>query len=146
MLFGCDGGAYGQNGEGCRDCGRWETSEQGWQEFLAADGVDDWVVLHGGATTVFRTGSLAETVALAAAVAQVPGIAGSGRLLTIADTRLTVRLTGDPWQLEPDHPGFGLTLRRSVYMAVRGGVGGATSLPCGTSTSSWSHFDGRRLE
>ncbi len=25
-------------------------SEQGWQAFLAADGVDDWVVLHGGAT------------------------------------------------------------------------------------------------
>ncbi len=34
-------------------------SEQGWQEFLAAGGVDDWVVLHGGATAVFRAGSLA---------------------------------------------------------------------------------------
>ena len=29
-------------------------SEQGWKEFLAADGVDDWVVLHGGATAVFQ--------------------------------------------------------------------------------------------
>lgn len=29
-------------------------SEQGWQTFLAADGVEDWVVLHGGATAVFR--------------------------------------------------------------------------------------------
>ena len=34
-------------------------SEQGWQGFLAAEGVDDWVVLHGGATAVFRVGSLA---------------------------------------------------------------------------------------
>ena len=25
-------------------------SEQGWREFHAAEGVDDWVVLHGGAT------------------------------------------------------------------------------------------------
>ena len=33
-------------------------SEQGWREFLAADGVDDWVVLHGGATAVFRVPSL----------------------------------------------------------------------------------------
>jgi 4a-hydroxytetrahydrobiopterin dehydratase len=24
-------------------------SEQGWQDFLSADGVEDWVVLHGGA-------------------------------------------------------------------------------------------------
>ena len=29
-------------------------SEQGWQGFLAAEGVGDWVVLHGGATAVFR--------------------------------------------------------------------------------------------
>jgi hypothetical protein len=29
-------------------------SEQGWREFLTAEGVDDWVVLHGGATAVFR--------------------------------------------------------------------------------------------
>jgi 4a-hydroxytetrahydrobiopterin dehydratase len=33
-------------------------SEQGWQEVLAADDVDDWVVSHGGATAVFRVSSL----------------------------------------------------------------------------------------
>jgi hypothetical protein len=33
-------------------------SEQGWREFLAAEGVQDWVVLHGGATAVFRVASL----------------------------------------------------------------------------------------
>ena len=31
-------------------------SEEGWKEFLGADGVDDWVVLHGGATAVFGSG------------------------------------------------------------------------------------------
>ena len=90
-------------------------SEQGWREFLAADGVDDWVVLHGGATTVFRTGSRAETVALAGAVAQMSGIEGSGTLLTIADERLTVRLTRDLWQLERRH----LELARAVSAVAR---------------------------
>ena len=46
-------------------------SEQGWREFLAAEGVDDWVVLHGGATAVFRVPSLGEAAQLAEAVAQV---------------------------------------------------------------------------
>jgi hypothetical protein len=36
-------------------------SEQGWREFVAAEGVEDWVVLHGGATAVFRAGSLVES-------------------------------------------------------------------------------------
>ena len=36
-------------------------SEQGWREFLAAEGVDDWVVLHGGATAVFRVPSLGDS-------------------------------------------------------------------------------------
>lgn len=53
-------------------------SEQGWREFLAAEGVDDWVVLHGGATAVFRVPSLCEAARLAEAVAQVPGLEGSG--------------------------------------------------------------------
>jgi 4a-hydroxytetrahydrobiopterin dehydratase len=40
----------------------WEAvmSTQGWQKFLAAEGVDDWVVLHGGATAVFRVPTLGE--------------------------------------------------------------------------------------
>jgi 4a-hydroxytetrahydrobiopterin dehydratase len=48
-------------------------SEQGWREFLAADGLDDWVVLHGGATAVFRVGSLGEAARLAEALTHVPG-------------------------------------------------------------------------
>ena len=53
-------------------------SEQGWRGFLAADGVDDWVVLHGGATAVFRVGSVREAARLAEAVAEVSGSRGLG--------------------------------------------------------------------
>ena len=48
-------------------------SEQGWQAFLDADGVDDWVVLHGGATAVFRVQTAREAARLAEAIADVPG-------------------------------------------------------------------------
>jgi 4a-hydroxytetrahydrobiopterin dehydratase len=78
-------------------------SEQGWQEFLAAEGVDDWVVLHGGATAVFRVPSLGEAAQLAGAVAHVPGLEASGALLTIADERLTVRLSRGVFRLEEWH-------------------------------------------
>jgi 4a-hydroxytetrahydrobiopterin dehydratase len=78
-------------------------SEHGWREFLAADGVDDWVVLHGGAVAVFRVASLGEATQLAEAVAQVPGLEGSGTLLTIADGRLSVRLTRGVFRLESQH-------------------------------------------
>jgi 4a-hydroxytetrahydrobiopterin dehydratase len=78
-------------------------SEQGWRDFLAAEGLDDWVVLHGGATAVFKVGSIGEGSALAAAVAEIDGFEGSGALLTIVDASLTVRLTRDLWQLESRH-------------------------------------------
>jgi 4a-hydroxytetrahydrobiopterin dehydratase len=89
-------------------------NEQGWQAFLA-EGVDDWVVLHGGATAVFRVGSLGEAARLAEAVAKVPGLAGSGVLLTMADASLTVRLSRDLWQLEPRH----VELARAVSAVAR---------------------------
>jgi 4a-hydroxytetrahydrobiopterin dehydratase len=79
------------------------VSEQGWRDFLAAEGVDDWVVLHGGATAVFRVGSVRASAALAEAIAAVPGLEGSGALLTIADDHLTVRLSRDLWRLESQH-------------------------------------------
>ena len=56
-------------------------SEQGWHDFLAAEGIEDWVVLHGGATAVFRVGSLREAVRLADALAGTPGIEGCGVML-----------------------------------------------------------------
>ncbi len=78
-------------------------SQEGWKGFLAAEGIGDWVVLHGGATAVFRCGSLGEAARLAAAIAEVDGFEGSGALLTIVDASLTVRLTRDLWGLEPRH-------------------------------------------
>jgi 4a-hydroxytetrahydrobiopterin dehydratase len=78
-------------------------SEHGWQEFLAAGDVDDWVVLHGGAAAVFRVRSLREAAQLAEAVARVPGLQGSGVLLTIADDCLAVRLGRGVFRLEEGH-------------------------------------------
>jgi 4a-hydroxytetrahydrobiopterin dehydratase len=77
-------------------------SEQGWREFLGADGIDDWVVLHGGATAVFSVGSVLEATRLAGAVAAVAENE-RGIVMTVAFERLTVRLTRDIWQLEPRH-------------------------------------------
>jgi 4a-hydroxytetrahydrobiopterin dehydratase len=77
-------------------------SEQGWREFLSADGVDDWVILHGGPTAVFRVGSLLEAAELSAAVAAVPGLEPQ-TLLTAASDRLTVKLTREMWGTEARH-------------------------------------------
>jgi 4a-hydroxytetrahydrobiopterin dehydratase len=90
-------------------------SEQGWRDFLSAEGVDDWVVLHGGAAAVFRVGSLGDAARLAEAVAKVPGLAGSGTLLTIGDTSVTVRFCRDLWQLEPGH----IDVARAVSAVAR---------------------------
>lgn len=90
-------------------------SEQGWQKFLAAKGVEDWVVLYGGATAVFRVPSLGEAAQLAEAVARVPGLDGSGALLTIADDRLSVRLSRGAFRLEERH----IDLARAVSATAR---------------------------
>ena len=90
-------------------------SEDGRHDFLSADGVDDWVVLHGGATAVFRVGTLAEAARLALAIAEVPGLEGSGVLLTAADATLTVRLSRDLLQLETRHA----ELARAVSAVAR---------------------------
>jgi hypothetical protein len=90
-------------------------SEQGWREFLSAEGIDDWVVLHGGATAVFRVGSLDKAIRLAEAIAKIPGLEGKGILLTIGDDFLTVRLTRDLWQLEPQH----IELARAISDVAR---------------------------
>jgi 4a-hydroxytetrahydrobiopterin dehydratase len=90
-------------------------SEDGWREFLRAEGLEDWVVLHGGAAAVFRVASLGHSATLAVAVAEVPGFDGSGGLLTVADDRLTVRLTRDLWMLEARH----VELARAVSAVAR---------------------------
>jgi 4a-hydroxytetrahydrobiopterin dehydratase len=91
------------------------VSERGWHEFLADGSVNDWVVLHGGATAVFRVGSLSGAARMADAVAKAPGIAGAGVLLTLADDRVTIRLTRDIWTLESGH----IELARIVSAVAR---------------------------
>lgn len=77
-------------------------SEQGWKDFLAAR-VEGWVVLHGGAIAAFSVSSLMEAARLSEAVTRIPGLEGSGALLTLTDTALTIRLTRDIWHLEERH-------------------------------------------
>jgi 4a-hydroxytetrahydrobiopterin dehydratase len=81
-------------------------SEHGWREFLSADDVGDWVVLHGGATAVFRVPTLGHAVRLAESIASAPGISGGGVMLTLSDDRVSVRLTRDLWALESHHVGL----------------------------------------
>lgn len=90
-------------------------SEQGWREFLSADGVSDWVVLHGGATAAFRVESLLQAARVADAIANAPGLASAGILLTLTDAHVTVRLTRDLWALEPTH----IEMARAVSKAAR---------------------------
>lgn len=90
-------------------------SEQGWREFLAAEGVGDWVVLHGGAAAVFVVPSLTAAVRLAEAVAVVPGFEESGALMTIAGDQLSVRLTRGVFRLEQRH----VELARAVSAVAR---------------------------
>jgi 4a-hydroxytetrahydrobiopterin dehydratase len=77
-------------------------SEQGWRDFLSGDGIDDWVILHGGPTAVFKVGSLTEAAQLAAAIAEVPGLE-QRTLLTAASDRLSVKLTREMWGTEAKH-------------------------------------------
>jgi len=77
-------------------------SEKGWRDFLSAEGTEDWVVLHGGPTAVFKVGSLLEAARLAEAVAAVPGLE-ERTVMSVARTQLTVRLTREVWGTEARH-------------------------------------------
>jgi 4a-hydroxytetrahydrobiopterin dehydratase len=90
-------------------------SESGWRAFLVAEGVEDWAVLHGGATAVFRVRSLTDAVRLADAIASVPDVSGAGVLLSLTDQRVTVRLTRDLWALETHH----IALARAITATAR---------------------------
>ncbi len=90
-------------------------SEQGWKDFLHAEGVEDWVVLHGGAVAVYRVESLAEGTKLAEAIGHVDGLDENRTLLTVTGDRVTVRLTRGMFQLEPIH----VDLARAVSAVAR---------------------------
>ena len=89
-------------------------SEKGWKEFLAADGVEDWVVLHGGATAAFRVESAEEAVRLALALTRDLEVEPTV-VMTMTSNRLAVRLTRDVWQLEPRH----IDLARAISETAR---------------------------
>ncbi len=74
-------------------------SEKGWRAFNDADGVGDWVVLHGGPTAVYRVGDMGQAASLAAAMAQVPNLC-SRAVLTIAADTVTVKLNREMWATE----------------------------------------------
>ena len=86
-------------------------SEQGWRDFVSAEGVEDWVVLHGGPTAVFRVGSLAEAARLAEAVAAVPGLE-ERTIMSVARNHLSVRLTREMWGTEARHVEVARTISR----------------------------------
>jgi 4a-hydroxytetrahydrobiopterin dehydratase len=90
-------------------------SERGWRAFLGAEGVEDWVILHGGPTAVFRTDTLAAAAGLANAIAELPGLEGTRTQLTILTGRLTVRLTREVWGIEPED----VDLARAVSQLAR---------------------------
>jgi 4a-hydroxytetrahydrobiopterin dehydratase len=90
-------------------------SEQGWRAFLDAEGVEDWVVLHGGPTAVFRTETLTAAARLADAIAGIPGLEGTRAQLTAVSGRLTVRLTREVWGVEPEH----VDLARAITRVAR---------------------------
>jgi 4a-hydroxytetrahydrobiopterin dehydratase len=90
-------------------------SEAGWRAFLAAEGVEDWVVLHGGPVAAFRVESLAEAARLAAAVANIDGLDEPSVALTATTRWLTVRLTRELWALEERH----IEIARAVSAVAR---------------------------
>ncbi len=78
-------------------------SEQNWTDFLAADGLEDWVVLHGGPSAVFVTASLSGAAQLAHKISLLAHLDETNIHFSIVSSRLTVRLTRDVWKIEPRH-------------------------------------------
>ena len=90
-------------------------SEAGWRAFLADAGAEEWAVLHGGPTAVFRTSSLADAAALAQAIAAVPGLDGTNAQINLLADRVTVRLTREVWKIEESHA----ALARAISATAR---------------------------
>lgn len=90
-------------------------SAQGWLDFLKADGLEDWVVLHGGPTAVFHAGSAAAAARLAVAAAGLDGIDGTRAAMTISNGDLTVRLTRELWGIEAGT----IAVARAISQAAR---------------------------
>jgi 4a-hydroxytetrahydrobiopterin dehydratase len=90
-------------------------SEQGRHDLLAAEGLEDWVVLHGGPTAVFVSATLADSAKLAYEIAQLPELDPTITQLNIVANRLTVRLTREVWKIKPDH----IVIARAISQVAR---------------------------
>ena len=88
--------------------------DEGWRAFLKADGLDDWVVLHGGPTAVFRVTSLADAARLAEAMAKVPDLSPQ-TTVTMTSTQLTVRLRRGVYRTEATD----IDVARAISAAAR---------------------------
>ncbi|HEX5730668.1 VOC family protein [Microbacterium sp.] len=95
-------------------------SEQGWRAFLASDGLEDWVVTHGGAAAVFAVGSSRAAAGLAREVAALPEAHPTDVILTISGDRLSVRLTRGVFRIEARH--VDLARQISAIARARGAV------------------------
>ena len=123
-------------------------SEAGWRAFLADAGAEEWAVLHGGPTAVFRTSSLADAAALAQAIAAVPGLDGTNAQINLLVDRVTVRLTREVWKIEESHAALaqaisavarahgaavdrvGLGGDGDLHLVNRGTIGRSAMRPC----------------
>jgi 4a-hydroxytetrahydrobiopterin dehydratase len=85
-------------------------SELGWKAFLAVDDLEDWVVLHGGPTAVYKTETFPDAAKFCQAVAQLPGLDGTNAQINIVSDHVTVRLTREVWNIESAH----IELARSI--------------------------------
>lgn len=74
-------------------------SEEGWRAFIGAEGIDDWVVLHGGPTAVFRVGSLEDGARLARSIAALPRLEPQ-TTVTLTSAQVTVRLRRGVYRTE----------------------------------------------
>jgi 4a-hydroxytetrahydrobiopterin dehydratase len=79
------------------------VSEQGWRDFLDAEGVEDWVVLHGGAAAAFRVATAQAGGQLVQAIAGIDGFADVGAILSLSGNLVTVRLTRGVYRIEELH-------------------------------------------
>jgi 4a-hydroxytetrahydrobiopterin dehydratase len=90
-------------------------SEAGWRAFLEADGLEDWVVVHGGAAAVFRVESMVAAAELARAVASLEGLDDGAAILTVTSGQLAVRLTRGLFFMEERH----VALARAISATAR---------------------------
>jgi 4a-hydroxytetrahydrobiopterin dehydratase len=91
-------------------------SEEAWNEFLDAEGVADWVVLHSGPTALYRVPSLVAAAALVGRIASTERLRDAGLLMTVTDASVSVRITRDIWSIEaPRH----IALARAVSAIAR---------------------------